>query len=290
MGKLRERLDRYKEAREEIAADMEYGERFEKAIPRIEWFDGVIEGDNVMKQRRDAERQGIRRLFEIENECFEKTFGFIEKHEKEWMNEYDRLTKEDVEPMTTLEEIRQNQYKDVVENFLYAEWVEQMDTGLSTFSHFATLTALKAFVTFMTTHKNSDQALLEFVRVVPDDLRNRCIAFKDHERYDPTDTTWYVSTLLNMVPEAWEISQVFLTHYANQVRLEGSKTPLPDNPFKTASDDDERVRLRQAVHAYTADEGSVRELSKKYGVTRRVLEDELRTAGILKGRGGDRKG
>lgn len=291
MGSLQNRLNRYHSVQTEVRQAVDAGERFERAIPRIEWFDAVLEGDNVMKQRKDSERQGIRRLFQI----YDETHGVDTVDDT--MDAYDRLklTTDDVVPMFSQEEIHHMQYHDVVENFLYTEWLEQHRDGtynpnrIETFSHYCTFVALKAFVNLVTRHQDSLQALLDLGIYIPDDVRNRCVMLKEREDFDPDDPVWYIQHVLAEVPEAWTVSQDLLVHYSEQARLETPETPLPDNPFLDTSDS-LRARLRQALHAYVAKEGSVKELSKKYDLTRRQLQDELRNAGLLRGHGGRRKG
>lgn len=296
MGKLRDRLDRFYEAQEGIRKQVEVSERYERAVPGLEYMYSLIEGDNVMKQRRFAERQSIKTAGQLYEKTMDEVYGGRNKLVNELLEDYDRLnlTTEDAAPTMSIEEIQENQYRDVVENFLYTEWLDQLPKGeyspnsVNTFSHYCTYVSLKAFVNLVTMHQDSLKALLELGIFIPDDLRNRCVKFKDREDYQPDNALWYTSTLLSEVPEAWNTSQQLLIHYSDQARLENVSTPLPDNPFVDTVDS-ERARIRQGINAYVAREGSVKDISRKYGLTRRQLEDELRNAGLLRRHGGKRK-
>lgn len=292
MGKLRDRLDRFHEAQERIQKEVEVAELYERSQPHLEYMYGLIEGDNPMKQRTNAERQSIKTAGKVYDDAYREVYGEGSYLVDDMLESYDQLnlTSDDVVPTMSIYEIRDRQYQDVVENFLYTEWLDQRTehNGIATFSHFCTFVALKAFVNLVTMHQDSLQALLELGIYIPDDLRNRCVLLKESTDYAPNDPVWYIREVLTNVPEAWGVSQDLLEHYADQARLESVTTQLPDNPFVDTVDS-ERARIRQGINAYVAREGSVKDISKKYGLTRRQLEDELRTAGLLRKHGGKRK-
>lgn len=286
MGKLSDRLDRFKEAQESIKTHMELVERYNQSVPKLEYLYSLIEGDNVMKQRKYAERQSIKAALQLYERSCEGLFH-TERFMEDMLTNYDmfNFTNDDVVPMLSSDEVRDRQYRDVVENFLYTEWLE---SDIQTFSHFCVYVGLKAFVNLVTRHQDSLKALLELGIYIPDDLRNRCVLFKERLDYQPDDPMWYTTNVLVDIPEAWGVSQELLIHYSDQARLEKVSTPLPDNPFLDEVDS-ERARIRQGINAYVAREGSVKDISKKYGLTRRQLEDELRSAGLLRRHGGKRR-
>ncbi len=120
--------------------------------------------------------------------------------------------------------------------------------------------------------------------------RQAIIALKEREDYDSTDPEWFISHILT-VPGMWEVSQALLNQYSEQVRLEGATdTALPDTLYAVGPEvRDVRIRMRQAIHAYAAYKGSVKELSRRYNVPRRDLESELRNGALLRRHGGSRK-
>lgn len=185
--------------------------------------------------------------------------------------------------------------KDIMENFLYQEFKEQLDSPnpIRTFSFYATFVSTKAVINLLTEHTEGIETLQSIhPEHLPMPTRENALAFKSSEWYDETDPIWYLSCVYISVPGVWEAAQTLQLHYgelARFYRTEEDESQLPDYLFEVGMEVTEDTLIEVAVQAYLAEEGSADDIAGEYGIGQKRFRKELRNRGIMISHGGDRK-
>jgi hypothetical protein len=207
-----------------------------------------------------------------------------------------------VTPRKHSQQWHQEKRQDMRENFLYQEYIEQLDDAdsIRTYAFFSTFVAIKGVIALLTNHKDAAAALRSVHTgggVLPS--REDALRFSQREDYDPHDPTWYVGNALLDVPGIWEAAQTLQLHYAELVRAERSVddaleiTELPDDPFDGSFsfrfEPPEELRVENAIQAFTAGEGSSDMVASRYGVPQKRFRVILRERGLMPSPGGSRK-
>lgn len=311
MGWLAERVRDKEQRLTDQQKHKDYVEQFEKAAPRLVWMDEEDEHFDAVTGRTNrstmnAEMRGIDRLLQLERKIAN---AYDQSTDPGLVDELNRLyctlsttEKETVTRGVSRQRWEQEKYQDMVDNYLYQEWLDQLNSreAIRTFSAYATFVSAKAVISLLTTHKNGEEQLRQMhPTYLPIPMREKAIAFKNQIDYDPHDVNWYIGHVFGEVPGTWEAAQTLQQHYGDFVRAtqdahDGPVIPteLPDDPVGMGLADryklPEDIRMEAAVKAFEAGEGNTRQLGKQYGVPREKLRDTLRERGILK-HGGDRK-
>lgn len=306
MGWLRDRVNNKDEHAAEVAQYEQMVEEFNKRAPRLVWMD---ERDEAMlpdgRQNRsslNAEHMGIERLWKAYAQAEYNAYGVCDNSWYPRVNlAYARLEQQDRHTFprgVSRQQWEREKHTDIIENFLYSEYVDQLDSRdpIRTFPAYAMFVCAKAVIALLTTHKGGEEALR---RLHPKDqplpLREKAIAFKSQIDYTTTDPDWFLSHVFAEVPGTWEAVQTLQLHYGDIVRAEHETVEeagvLPDDPLgatlATRYKTPEELRIEAAVTAFEAGEGSGDKLAKVYSVSRDKLRKELRERGLAK-RGGDR--
>jgi len=307
MGWLRDRVENREQHAADSAQHEELVEQFQKRAARLVWMDerdeAMLPDGRTNRSSLNAERMGIERLFNAYEAAHRAAYGFADHTWYAPFRAYYEEQEREILRNQTFGVSRQrwdkDKHTDVIENFLYNEYVEQLDgrDPIRTFPSYVMFICAKAVIALLTTHKAGAEALR---RLHPKDqplpLREKAIAFKDQMEYDDADPVWYVGHVFQQVPGTWEAVQTLQLHYGDIVRAEHESTaetgPLPDDPLgatlETRYKTPEELRIEAAVAAFEAGEGSGDQLAKVYSVPRDKLRAELRERGLAK-RGGDRK-
>jgi hypothetical protein len=306
MGWLRDRVNNKEAHAAEVAQHEALVEGFEKQAPRLLWMD---ERDEAMlvdgrqnKHHLVAEKFGVMRLYGLYQRVERDVYGTCDySWQPRVTNYFDRVieTEKSKVPLgVSRQQWDREKHKDVIENFLYNEYVDQLDgrDPIRTFPAYAMFVCAKAVIALLTTHKAGEEALR---RLHPKDqplpLREKAIAFKEQIDYDVNDPDWFMAHVFVEVPGTWEAIQTLQLHYGDIVRAEHETVEeagvLPDDPIgatlETRYKTPEELRIEAAITAFEAGEGSGDNLAKVYSVPRDKLRLALRERGLAK-RGGDR--
>ena len=307
MGWLRDRVNNREQHAAEIAQYEQLVEEFEKRAARLVWMDerdeAMLPDGRMNRPSMSAEKMGIERLFFAYHKAEEDVYGETDysylPELKQFYKSLDIIDKTRHPRGVSRQQWEREKHTDVIENFLYSEYVEQLSCRdpIRTFPAYAMFICAKAVISLLTTHKGGEEALR---RVHPKDqplpLRSKAIAFKDRLEYDAHDPDWFMANVFKEVPGTWEAIQTLQLHYGDIVRAEHETVeeagPLPDDPLgatlETRYKTPEELRIEAAVVAFEAGEGSGDTLAKVYSVPRDKLRFALRERGLAK-RGGDRK-
>ena len=208
-----------------------------------------------------------------------------------------------VHPRKRGQQWQQEKRQDMRENFLYAEYIEQLGETdpIRTYAAYSTFVAIKAVVALFTGHKDAAAALSSVHPkgcLLPD--REHAIAFTQREDYDPNDPVWYIVHALTDVPGIWEAAQTLQLHYSAIVRAERNiddsldPTELPDDPVGASLEvqwkTPEQISIETAIQAFTAGEGSSDSVAAHYGIGQKKFRGILRERGLMPPRGGNRRG
>lgn len=246
-----------------------------------------------------AEKRGIERMVVNYIECAGKAHNLPASLTKSLcqcalenvQHMYDR--DEDQSPVSGTQWFKEAR-RDIMENFLYQEFVEQLSSPkpIRTFSAYAMFVAVKGVINLLTEHKDGVEALRSISPVgelFPS--REDAIAFKNTISYDDTNPVWFLAGAL-LIPGIWEAAQTLQIHYgelARFYRTEEDGTQLPDYQFEIGMEVTEDTLIEVAVQAYLAEEGSADDIAAEYGIGQKRFRKELRSRGIMISHGGDRK-
>lgn len=307
MGWLRERVENKEARQKEAVAYQKFVEDFEKQAPWLVFWDTqdeeVLSDGRTNRSVLNAEKRGIERLVRTHNHqarardlpCWMPDLDAV-------YAELDQADKAENQRGVSRQFWEREKHADMVNNFLYQEWLEQLDSrsAVRTYAAYAMFTSAKAVIAVLTTHRNGEEQLRRMHPAhLPLPMREKAIDFKNQIDYDPFDADWFLAHVFAEVPGVWDACQTLQLHYSDFVRgaqfasLEPViETELPDDPIGESLSNryelNEEIRIEAAVTAYLAGEGSADTLFQQYNVPRDTLRQVLRDRGLSK-RGGDRK-
>ena len=305
----------------------QYVEDFERGASFLEYRDHQDESlrpdGTAPRSTANAQRRGIIRYLELEAQCWQENWLTEDQIERSV-----NLTGKTPAELRVLEEIRQldeiinantetlpeqvvdvmrwqrEKRDDVVTNFFYSEWVEQLGVRnpIRTYGTYALFVACRAVLYGLTSTGTLAQALREkHPRHLPFPEREKALAFKNRDDYEATDWVWYLANVEQDVPGTFEAAQTLLINYSDLARAERQanpdmvvESPLPDDPIETGASQrmevPEETRIEQAISAYTAREGNYKDIADKYGLARHAFRKVLKDRGLSRSRGGNQKG
>src|SRR5688572_22255825 len=163
-----------------IQDSVQHNESCLKAFNRMKWMDEQDErvfGIRPVRPSRTAERLGIERY--IKTYCKIVGEDYEPWHDK-ITRMYNHMHTFDLD--ISVRHVRQ----DIVDNFLYREWVDQLDDrdAIRSYVHYALFVSAKAVISLLTEHMR--EISTSFPPQRPDALK-----FKARDDYDETDPVWY---------------------------------------------------------------------------------------------------
>lgn len=191
----------------------------------------------------------------------------------------------------TIRPIRQ----DIIENCLYDEYLEQLNSKhpIRSWSVYATYMGARTVIKVLTEHMQEVSSTLG-------PSREDAIRFTQRLDYNPYDPVWFLSHVFTEVPGTFEAVQSLHEMYGDVVRTVSDATgqpyagELPDDPIGNSVIDrygtPEYMRLEQAIEAFLAEEGSADMVAAQYGIGQKRFRTILRERGLMRSHGGDRRG
>ena len=306
MGILRDRVATRDQRAALAEMETAFGLRFTREAAQAAYYDSfdeaLLEGGRPARPALSAQKRGIERMATAYRKAHFSAYG-VEPDET-WMSGLDQvidMINPDEVQHTTSVRWKEEQRKDVTDNYLYQEWLEQLDTRdpIRTFASYAVYVSAKSAIELLTTHRDGITVLRQYhPNHLPLPMREKALALKQLPEYDPQNPAWFVAHAFALVPGLWDVAQTLQEQYGNVVRAErvvqqmDDTSPLPDDP------EDESIpkqiiipmeqRIENAIQAVLAEEGDTDSIAQKYGVPQKQFRSILRERNLMPSRGGRR--